>query len=79
MAVMSDEFAPACLSADRAHSSCVDQISAASCSTQPGLGKICRNSFWAVATREPRRSKTMARELVVPWSSASTYFDMFFS
>jgi hypothetical protein len=21
----------------------------------------------------------MARELVVPWSSASTYFDMFFS
>ena len=79
MAAMSEALAPACLSADRAHSSCVDQISAASCSTQPGLGKICWNSFWAVAMGEPRRSNTMARELVVPWSSASTYFDMFFS
>jgi hypothetical protein len=51
---------------------CVAQISVASCSTQPSRGKICRNSRWAVARTVPRASKTIARELVVPWSRAST-------
>ncbi len=47
------------------------QISAASCSTQPGLGKICSCSFWSTATIRPSRSKTMQRLEVVPWSMAA--------
>ena len=47
-----------------------DQISSASGSTQPGLGKICGSSFCAEATGRPVVSKTMARVLVVPWSMA---------
>ena len=47
----------------------VRQISMASCSTQPGFGKICRNSFWAEAQIVPARSNKMQRELVVPWSN----------
>ena len=50
------------------------QISIGLCSTQPGLGKICRKVFCARLTILPARSKRMARELVVPWSSARTYF-----
>jgi hypothetical protein len=50
----------------------VAQISPASCSTQPGCGKICRNSRCASETTRPSRSNTIARELVVPWSSANT-------
>src|SRR5229473_4565092 len=61
-------------SAARAHASWVRRISKASCSTQPGCGKCWRNSFCAEARAVPRSSNTMARELVVPWSSASTYF-----
>ena len=49
------------------------QISLASCSTQPGLGKIWRNSFWAEALMVPSWLKTMARLLVVPWSRARMY------
>src|SRR5690606_40630680 len=41
-----------------------------SCSTQPGLGKICRISRCACARIWPRSSKTMLRELEVPWSRA---------
>ena len=48
----------------------VAQISCGSCSTQPACGKICRNSFCATPRIAPSRSKTMARELVVPWSRA---------
>src|SRR2546427_6521490 len=62
------------LSADRAQASCERKISSGSCSTQPGRGKIWRNSFCAAARGRPRSSNTIARELVVPWSSARTYF-----
>src|SRR5262245_19907239 len=48
----------------------VDQISRASCSTQPAFGKIWRNSRWAVPRMRPSLSNRIARELVVPWSSA---------
>ena len=51
-----------------------DQISVASCSTQPGLGKIWRCSRWSTATIAPSWSKTMQRLDVVPWSIAATYF-----
>ena len=48
------------------------QISSASCSTQPGRGKICRCSFCSTPTIDPAASKTMQREEVVPWSMAAT-------
>ena len=38
-----------------------------------GAGKICRNSRCADGDRRRRSSKTMARELVVPWSRARTW------
>jgi len=50
----------------------MDQISAASCSTQPGRGKYRRCSRWAIDTILPCRSKTMHRVDVVPWSMAAT-------
>lgn len=43
-----------------------DQMSFGSCSTQPGLGKCCGNSFWAEARIFPCLSKTMARDELVP-------------
>src|SRR6476646_5147260 len=49
------------------------QISFGSCSTQPGLGKICSCSSCSVATTSPSWLKIMHRVLVVPWSSAATY------
>ena len=45
---------------------CEDQISLASCSTQPGCGKICSNSRCETESMLPSLSKTMARLLVVP-------------
>src|SRR5690606_5515374 len=51
----------------------LDQISSGSCPTQPERGQCCWYSFWATATTVARSSKTMALELVVPWSSASTW------
>src|SRR5919106_3930450 len=48
------------------------QIREASCSTQPGLGKIWGFSMWAAATTDPRWSNTMNRVEVVPWSRAPT-------
>ena len=57
-------------SASRQTSTVADQISSGSCSTQPGLGKICGSSFCADATGRPEASNTMARVLVVPWSMA---------
>ena len=42
------------------------QVASGSCSTQPGCGKICRNSRCAMATTLPRPSNTMLRELDVP-------------
>jgi hypothetical protein len=47
-------------SASRATASWVAQISSGSCSTQPGCGKICRNSRCAMASDAALRSKTMA-------------------
>ena len=47
---------------NRTHS----QISSASCSTQPGRGKICRCSRCATETMVPDASKTMQRDDVVP-------------
>ncbi len=43
---------------------------AASCSTQPDCGYDWRNSCCALARAAPCASNTIARELVVPWSSA---------
>src|SRR5689334_15068421 len=71
IAAMSAAASPALAIASRAVASCELQISFGSCSTQPGCGKICRNSRCASATIWPRASKTIARELDVPWSRAS--------
>ena len=60
------------LSASRAVARWVCRISFGSCSTQPGCGKIWRNSCCALETGVPSASNRMARELVVPWSRAST-------
>src|SRR6185369_9397410 len=71
IAAMPPAASPAFAIASRAVASCELQISFGSCSTQPGCGKIWRNSRCASATIWPRASKTIARELDVPWSSAS--------
>ena len=52
--------------ASRATSRWVLRISFASCSTQPGCGKIWRNSRCATDTGAPASLNRMARELVVP-------------
>ena len=59
--------------AARETSRVVSQISSASCSTQPGLGKICLNSFWTEAQILPALSKRMQRLLVVRWSNDMMY------
>ena len=74
IAAMSPAASPARATASAATRGLRRPDLAGSCSTQPGRGKICGNSRCAVATIRPSRSKTIARELVVPWSSASTYF-----
>src|SRR5450759_2837927 len=71
IAASSRPVMPARSSACVATLNCVRQISSASCSTHPGCGKIWRNSCCAAALIAPLRSNTIARELVVPWSSAS--------
>jgi hypothetical protein len=48
----------------------VDQISFASCSTQPGFGKYWVNSFWARLQISPFLLNRIQRLLVVPASSA---------
>ena len=45
---------------------CVSHISMGSCSTQPDWGKCWGRGCWPRAAIWPCRSKTMARELVVP-------------
>ena len=47
------------------------QISTASCSTQPGLGKIWWCSFWPTETIRPRTSNSRQRDDAVPWSIAA--------
>ena len=66
MAAIDAPFNPACVTASAATPACVDQISCGSCSTQPGCGYICGNSFCATETMLPARSNNTARELVVP-------------
>src|SRR5260221_13733202 len=70
MPAMSPAASFACASAARLVSSTADQISSGSCSTQPGRGKLCANSFCACAHGAPAASNTIARVLVVPWSMA---------
>ena len=41
-----------------------------SCVTCPGEGKRCSNGSWAMATGRPSLSNAIARDEVVPWSSA---------
>ena len=53
IATISSASAPTLLIASTATPSCVDQISEASCSTQPGCGKYCVNSFCARLTISP--------------------------
>ena len=59
-------------SASLTTASTLSRISTGSCSTQPGRGRIWRNSRWAVATTLPALSKIMNLVLVVPWSMAPT-------
>ena len=66
MAAMSAAVTPSLSIAARETSSVVSQISAALCSTQPGCGNICLNSFCTLAQMLPAWSKRMQRELVVP-------------
>ncbi|MCY1539915.1 hypothetical protein D9M68_755250 [compost metagenome] len=66
-------FRPALIVASAATLACEDQISKGSCSTHPDLGKICLNSFWAMAITVPFLSKIIALELVVPWSKDKIY------
>src|SRR6476620_3308757 len=73
MAETSVARAPAPASTSTATPACDVQISIGSCSTQPGCGKICRNSRCATALIPPSRSNRIARELVVPWSKARMY------
>jgi len=54
------------VSTPRQTSSTAAQISAASCSTQPSCGNICRNSFCRTRIGEPDASKSSALVLVVP-------------
>ena len=74
IAAMSSAVAPIFDMASTATPSCVDQISLASCSTQPGFGKYCVNSFWATLHISPFSLKRIHLLLVVPESSAITYF-----
>src|SRR5215213_3468641 len=73
MVMTSLMVSPAFTMASAATLTCVYQISLGSCSTQPGLGYSCVNSFCAMETTDPFLSNTIARELVVPWSNARTY------
>ncbi|CAM5739722.1 hypothetical protein SBADM41S_04165 [Streptomyces badius] len=71
IALTSAEVMPALTMAPATTSWTFSQISVASCSTQPGFGKICSCSFWSTETIRPSLSKTMQRLEVVPWSMAA--------
>ena len=73
---ISDALAPTFARACLATSRIVDQISSASCSTQPGFGKYCVNSFCAILHISPLLLKRIQRLLVVPASRAIMYFAM---
>ena len=63
MAAMSRPRSPASRSARWTVATAEPQMSSRSCSTQPGLGKICRNS-WFTRARSARRLSRM--RTVVP-------------
>ena len=65
MAAISFTVKPALVMASAAVPNCVLHISVASCSTQPGCGNICVNSFCATETMMPCSLKIIERELVV--------------
>ncbi len=71
IARMSSLVRPAFSSAPRTTDCTRVQISAASCSTQPGWGKIWLCSCWSTATIRPSAPKMMQRLDVVPWSIAA--------
>ena len=73
MAAMSAALAPTWFMAESATPSWVVQISLASCSTQPGLGKYWVNSFCATLHISPFSLNRMQRLEVVPASSAMMY------
>src|SRR3954471_2238491 len=73
MAAIFSTVMPALEIASAATPNCVLHISLGSCSTQPGCGNSWVNSFCAMLFIIPFLSKTIARELVVPWSKASIY------
>ena len=73
MACRSDGFADAWRRARPMTLSVAAQMSSRSCSTQPGLGKIWRNSRLALPLTERRWSRTSAVTPVVPSSIARTY------
>ena len=79
IAAMSSAEAPIFVMASLATASWVDQISPGSCSTHPGFGKCCVNSFWATLHISPLSLNRMQRLLVVPESRAITYFAILFS
>src|SRR5947208_488741 len=62
-------------SASTATPICDAQISCGSCSTHPGEGKICVNSFWATPRTAPLWSKTIARAVHrrFPWAKVLPY------
>ncbi len=68
---MSSRVSPAFSSAPRTTACTRVQISAASCSTQPGCGKICACSCCSTATIRPSAPNRMHRLDVVPWSIAA--------
>jgi len=79
IAATSAALTPCRSSTARATSRCERQMSCGLCSTQPGRGKICWNSCCSMTSGLPDSSNRMARELVVPWSSAKMYFVMIVS
>ena len=78
IAAISSADTPILFIASRATCSCVDQISPASCSTHPGFGKYCVNSFCATLHISPFSLNKMHLLLVVPASNAIIYFPIFF-
>ena len=76
MAAMSSGEAPASAMTCFATAICESQIASGSCSTWPGDGKICGNSWLAVLWMVPSALNRIARLEVVPWSRARTYLAM---
>src|SRR6266849_1688040 len=70
IAATSPAVTPACAMAARTVATTLCQISSGSCSTSPSPGKCWVNSCWALASGVSAVSNTIARDEVVPWSTA---------